>query len=187
MRSLLSKIIVSWTSWSCIQALWRGSRKAFPDEVSGFSAPKRTRTWHRVECSRTLGIRINISADLSEFLYPPRRKILPLLQSGAISYSLPGFRYAPPWANVYRHSVARIHCKGVIETFIPVCNSDRLLQNLFWTPVGAGKVASPPSLRYGATLLGSRTRRSSKSGGGPRRPPTEVGFQPCSNCPLLLV
>jgi hypothetical protein len=85
-----------------IQALWRGSRKVFPDEVSGFSAPKRTRTWPRVECSGTLSIRINISADLSEFLYPPRRKILPLLQSGAISYSLPGLRYAPPWANVYR-------------------------------------------------------------------------------------
>jgi hypothetical protein len=28
------------------------------------------------------------------------------------------------------HSVAGIHCKGVIETFIPGCNSDRLLQNL---------------------------------------------------------
>jgi hypothetical protein len=55
---LLSKIIVGWTSWSCIQALWRGSSKAFPDEVSGFSAPKRTRTWSRVECSGTLGIRI---------------------------------------------------------------------------------------------------------------------------------
>jgi hypothetical protein len=55
---LLSKIIVGWTSWSCIQALGRGSSKAFPDEVSGFSAPKRTRTWSRVECSGTLGIRI---------------------------------------------------------------------------------------------------------------------------------
>jgi hypothetical protein len=55
-----------------------------------------------------VSIRINISADLSEFLYPPHRTILPLLQSEAISYSLPGFRYAPPWANVYRHSVARI-------------------------------------------------------------------------------
>jgi hypothetical protein len=65
----------------------------------------------------------------------PCRKILPLLQSGAISYTLPGFRYAPPWAKVYRQSVARIHCKGVIETFIPGCNSDRLLQNLFRTPV----------------------------------------------------
>ena len=132
---MLSKIIVSWTSWSCIQALWRGSRRAFPDEVSAFSAPKHTRTWPRVECSGTLDIRVNISADLSEFLHSPRRKILPLLQSGAISYSLPGFPYAPPWANVYRHSVARIHCKAVIETFIPRCNSDRLLQNLFRTPV----------------------------------------------------
>jgi len=37
-----------------------------------------------------------------------------------------------------------------------------------------GRVASPPSLRYGATLLGSRTRRSSKSGGGPRRPPSRA-------------
>jgi hypothetical protein len=33
-------------------------------------------------------------------------KILPLLQSGAIFYSYPGFRYAPPWAKVSRHYVA---------------------------------------------------------------------------------
>jgi hypothetical protein len=77
------------------------------------------------------------SRRCSHFLYPARRKILPLLQSGSISYSLPGFRYAPPWANVYRHSVARIHCKGVIETFIPICNSDRLLQNSFGAKVCA--------------------------------------------------
>ena len=64
---LLSKIVVSWTSGSCIQALWRGSKKGF---------------------------------------------------------SRRGF-------GVFRgHSVAGIHCKGVIETFIPGCNSDRLLQNL---------------------------------------------------------
>jgi hypothetical protein len=45
----------------------------------------------------------------SELLYPPRRKILPLLQSGpSFIYTYPGFRYAPPWAEVYRHSVARI-------------------------------------------------------------------------------
>ena len=37
---LLSKIVVGWTSGSCIQALWRGSKRAFPDEVSGCSAPK---------------------------------------------------------------------------------------------------------------------------------------------------
>ena len=64
-----------------------------------------------------------------ELLHPPRRKILPLLESGAIYYTLPGFRYAPPWAKVYRHSVARIHCKGVIETFIPGCNCDRAAGN----------------------------------------------------------
>jgi len=70
-----------------------------------------------VERSGTLGTRINISAALKErekrdprqqeiiaaiemdperqLLHPPRRKILPLFQSGAISYTLPGFRYAP--------------------------------------------------------------------------------------------
>jgi hypothetical protein len=37
---LLSKIVVGWTSESCIQALWRGSKRAFPDKVSGCSAPK---------------------------------------------------------------------------------------------------------------------------------------------------
>ena len=71
-----------------------------------------------MERSGTLGIRINISAASEraeearfaaakaaietdpgrELLHPPRRKILPLLQSGAIYYTLPGFRYAPPWA-----------------------------------------------------------------------------------------
>ena len=78
----------------------------------------------RMERSGTLGIRINISAALNErkkrdprqqkivaviemdlwreFLYPPRRKILPLLESGAISYTFPGFRYAPPWAKLLR-------------------------------------------------------------------------------------
>ena len=45
---------------------------------------------------------------MDEFRYPPRRMFLPLLQSGAIFYSYPGFRYAPPWAEVYRHSVARL-------------------------------------------------------------------------------
>jgi protein O-mannosyl-transferase len=38
-----------------------------------------------------------------------------------------------------------------------------------------GRVASPPSLRYGATLLDWRTHRSSKSGGGPTQPPP-TGF-----------
>ena len=37
--ALLSKIIVSWTGWSCIEAFWRGSERAFQDEV-GSSAPK---------------------------------------------------------------------------------------------------------------------------------------------------
>jgi tetratricopeptide (TPR) repeat protein len=46
-----------------------------------------------------------------------------------------------------------------------------LLSILFFVKwLNFGRVASPPSLRYGATLLGWRTRRSSKSGGGPRRP-----------------
>jgi hypothetical protein len=71
----------------------------------------------------------------TEFLCPPRRKILPLLQSGAISYTLPGFRYAPPWAKVYRHLVAQILCKGLIETFTPGWNSDWLLRTYFWTLV----------------------------------------------------
>ena len=43
-------------------------------------------------------------------------KILPLLQSGAIFYSYPGFRYAhryaPPWAKVYCHFVARSIAKA---------------------------------------------------------------------------
>ena len=33
---LLSKIIVSWTGWSCIEALWRCSGRAFQDEVGVF-------------------------------------------------------------------------------------------------------------------------------------------------------
>ena len=45
-------------------------------------------------------------------------KILPLLQSGAIFYTYPGFRYAPPWAEVYRHSVARSIAKARLK-FIP--------------------------------------------------------------------
>ena len=53
-------------------------------------------------------------------------KILPLLQSGAIFYSYPGFRYAPPWAKVYRHSVARSIAKASLNIHTGY-TSDRLL------------------------------------------------------------
>jgi hypothetical protein len=73
------------------------------------------------------------AADSYRFLYPPSRRILSLLQSGqSLIFSQGSATLNPPGGTkVYRgHSVAGIHCKGVIETFIPGCNSDRLLQNL---------------------------------------------------------
>jgi hypothetical protein len=67
------------------------------------------------------------AADSYRFLYPPSRRILSLLQSGqSLIFSQGSATLNPPGG----HSVAGIHCKGVIETFIPGCNSDRLLQNL---------------------------------------------------------
>ena len=55
-------------------------------------------------------------------------KILPLLRSGAIFYSYPGFRYAPPWAKLYRHSVARSIAKASLNIHTGY-SSDRPLES----------------------------------------------------------
>src|SRR6516165_6527751 len=64
---LLSKIVVGWTSGSCIQALWRGSKRAFSRRGFGVFRAKGERELsppRRMERSGTLGVALYLNRRL---------------------------------------------------------------------------------------------------------------------------